>query len=131
MPGNGLYIQLFSLHGLIRGHAQEMGRDADTGGQVKYVLELTRALALREDVAQVDLVTRLIEDKDVSPDYSREIEPLSEKARIVRIQCGGRKYLRKELLWPQLEEFIDKTTGHLSRSLCRCRVCCQGVSQGF
>ena len=109
MPGNGLYIQLFSLHGLIRGHAQEMGRDADTGGQVKYVLELTRALALREDVAQVDLVTRLIEDKDVSPDYSREIEPLSEKARIVRIQCGGRKYLRKELLWPQLEEFIDKT----------------------
>ncbi len=109
MSGNGLYIQLFSLHGLIRGHAQEMGRDADTGGQVKYVLELTRALAQREDISQVDLVTRLIEDKNVSPDYSREIEPLSEKARIVRIQCGGRKYLRKELLWPHLEEFIDKT----------------------
>jgi sucrose-phosphate synthase len=109
MSGKGLYIQLFSLHGLIRGHAQEMGRDADTGGQVKYVLELTRALAQREDIVQVDLVTRLIEDKDVSPDYSREIEPLSEKARIVRIQCGGRKYLRKELLWPHLEEFIDKT----------------------
>ncbi len=27
----------------------------------------------------------------------------------MRIQCGGRKYLRKELLWPHLEEFIDKT----------------------
>ena len=47
------------------------------------MLELARALALREDVEQVDLVTRLIEDKVVSPDYSREIEPLSEKARIV------------------------------------------------
>jgi len=105
----GLYIQLFSIHGLIRGQSLELGRDADTGGQVKYVLELARTLAKREDVAQVDLVTRLIDDKVVSADYLVEIEPLSDKARIVRIQCGGRKYMRKELLWPHLEEFIDKT----------------------
>lgn len=106
---SGLYIQLFSMHGLIRGTSPELGRDADTGGQVKYVLELARSLAERDDVARVDLVTRLIEDKTVSPDYSAEFEPLSDKARIVRIQCGGRKYIRKELLWPHLEEFIDKT----------------------
>ena len=115
MPGKGLYIQLFSIHGLIRSHDQEMGRDADTGGQVKYVLELTRALAEHEDVAQVDLVTRLIRDKTVSEDYSKDIEILSDKARIVRIQCGGRKYLRKELLWPHLEEFIDKTIKFLKK----------------
>ena len=115
MSTKNLYIQLFSLHGLIRGNGSELGRDADTGGQVKYVLELARALALREDVEQVDLVTRLIDDKVVSPDYSREIEPLSEKARIVRIQCGGRKYMRKELLWPHLEEFIDKTIKFLKK----------------
>ena len=106
---SGLYIQLFSVHGLIRGTSPELGRDADTGGQVKYVLELARSLAERDDVARVDLVTRLIEDKTVSPDYSAEFEPLSDKARIIRIQCGGRKYIRKELLWPHLEEFIDKT----------------------
>ncbi len=105
----GLYIQLFSVHGLIRGTAPELGRNADTGGQVKYVLELARSLAERDDVARVDLVTRLIEDKTVSPDYSTEFEPISDKARIVRVQCGGRKYIRKELLWPHLEEFIDKT----------------------
>ena len=115
MSGKGLYIQLFSLHGLIRSHDLEMGRDADTGGQVKYVLELARALAQREDVDQVDLVTRFIKDKAVSPDYSQVIEPLSEKARIVRIQCGGRKYMRKELLWPHLEECIDKTIKFLKK----------------
>lgn len=104
-----MYIQLFSIHGLIRGDSPELGRDADTGGQVKYVLELARALARRDDVDRVDLFTRLIDDKSVSPDYSRETEEIAEKARIVRIQCGGRKYLRKELLWPHLEEFIDKT----------------------
>ena len=37
-----LYIQMFSLHGLIRADNLEMGRDADTGGQVTYVLELAR-----------------------------------------------------------------------------------------
>ncbi len=105
----GLYLQLFSIHGLIRGSGPELGRDADTGGQVKYVLELARALAEREDVAQVDLVTRLIDDRAVSKDYSQAIEPLSDKARLVRIACGGRHYIRKELLWPHLQEFVDNT----------------------
>lgn len=104
-----MYIQLFSIHGLIRGQSPELGRDADTGGQVKYVLELAKTLAQRADVDKVDLFTRFIEDKTVSPDYSRQIEPLGDKVRIVRIRCGGRRYIRKELLWPHLEEFIDKT----------------------
>ncbi len=109
MKRNGLYLQLFSIHGLIRGKAPELGRDADTGGQVKYVLELAQTLAQRDDVAQVDLVTRLIRDKTVAEDYARPVEQLSDKARIIRIQCGGYKYRRKELLWPFTEEFIDKT----------------------
>ncbi len=109
MKRNGLYLQLISIHGLIRGNALELGRDADTGGQTKYVIELARALASHEDVAQVDLVTRLIRDKKISSDYSKPIEEISDGARIVRIQCAGWKYLRKELLWPHLEEFIDKT----------------------
>lgn len=109
MKQDGLYIQLISLHGLIRSHSLELGRDADTGGQTKYVVELAKALASHEDVAQVDLVTRLIVDKRIAKDYGEQIETISDNARIVRIQCGGRKYLRKELLWPHLEEFIDKS----------------------
>ena len=110
-----LYIQLFSIHGLIRGYSLEMGRDADTGGQVKYVLELAQSLAEQDDVGQVDLVTRLIKDKEISEDYSKEIETISDKVRIIRIQCGGKKYIRKELLWPHLEEFIDKTIKFLKK----------------
>jgi sucrose-phosphate synthase len=109
MPPPGLYIQLFSIHGLIRGDDPELGRDADTGGQVKYVLELARCLGAHPAVARVDLFTRLIQDKTVAAIYSQKIEPLSAKARIVRIQCGGRRYIRKELLWPHLDEFVDKT----------------------
>lgn len=116
MKNSGLYLQLFSIHGLVRGTSLELGRDADTGGQVKYVLELARSLAARPDVAQVDLITRLIVDKTVSSDYSQPIEPLSDKARIVRIQCGGRKYMRKELLWPHLDEMVDKTLKFIKSS---------------
>ena len=42
-PSYGLYIVFISVHGLIRGQELELGRDTDTGGQTKYVVELARA----------------------------------------------------------------------------------------
>ncbi len=64
-----MYILLLSIHGLIRGHDLELGRDADTGGQTKYVVDLARALGERDDVSRVDLVTRRVVDPAVSEDY--------------------------------------------------------------
>lgn len=103
------YVQLFSPHGLIRFKNAEIGRDKDTGGQVKYVLELLEALSLHPAIRKVDLVTRKIADKRVSPAYAEDIEVVNEKARIVRIQCGGLQYREKEQLWNYLDEFVDKT----------------------
>ena len=102
-----LFIVLLSIHGLVRGHDLELGRDADTGGQVKYVVELTRALGERPNVEKAILLTRRVVDDTVSPDYAQVIEPLSDKASIVRIECGEEKYLRKELLWDSLDNFSD------------------------
>ncbi len=109
MTTNGLYIQMFSIHGLVRSQNMELGYDADTGGQIKYVIELGKALSQRKDIRRVDLFTRLISDKAFSEDYSQPIEPVNEKFRVIRIQCGGKKYIRKELLWPHLDEFVDNT----------------------
>ncbi len=111
--GDGLYIVLISLHGLIRGHDMELGRDADTGGQVLYVVELARALARHPKVERVDLLTRRIVDPKVSPDYAEPVEDLGEGARIVRIPFGPRRYLRKEVLWPHIESFVDNALHHL------------------
>ncbi|MCW8922128.1 MAG: HAD-IIB family hydrolase [Gammaproteobacteria bacterium] len=108
-----LYILLISVHGLIRGHDLELGRDADTGGQTKYVVELARALGERPDIARVDLVTRRIEDKPVSADYARAIEPLSDKASIIRIDCADQVYLPKEQLWDHLDVFSDNLLSYL------------------
>ena len=116
MTSPKLYIQMFSIHGLLRSENMELGHDADTGGQIKYVIELANALSQNKAVGQVDLFTRLISDKTVSEDYAKSVEKVNDRFRIIRIQCGGRKYLHKELLWPHLDEFVDKTIIHIKRS---------------
>ncbi|MCA9086339.1 MAG: HAD-IIB family hydrolase [Planctomycetaceae bacterium] len=111
----GTRITLISLHGLIRAHDPELGRDADTGGQVKYVLELARELAKQPHVSDVELLTRQIVDPRVSDDYAQVEEQISPNCRIVRIPFGPKRYLTKESLWPYLEMFVDQTLYHFRR----------------
>jgi len=85
----GLYIQLYSIHGLIRGQNLELGRDADTGGQTKYVFELAQTLSKDPRIQRVELVTRQIKDKNVSDDYSVPEEKINDKFSIIRVRCGG------------------------------------------
>lgn len=114
--GEPLKITLISLHGLIRAEGAELGRDADTGGQVKYVLELAKELASHQNVGEVELLTRQIIDPKVDSDYARIEEQISENAKIVRIPFGPKRYLKKEALWPYLEMFIDQTLVHFRRT---------------
>ena len=109
----GKYIMLISVHGLIRGTDLELGRDADTGGQTKYVVELARALIEHPKVRRVDLVTRLVCDAKVDESYAVPLEELAPGANIVRICCGPDKYLAKESLWPHLDSFVDNTLQHI------------------
>jgi len=108
-----LYVLMLSVHGLMRGHDLELGHDADTGGQTLYVIELARALGRHPRVEQVDVVTRLVDDSTVSPDYAAPSEALGERARLVRLPCGPRRYLRKESLWNHLDQLVDRTISYL------------------
>lgn len=103
-----LYIVLITIHGLVRGEEIELGRDADTGGQIKYVIELAKELGKQERVERVDVLTRQVFDAKVHEDYSRPQEKIGQNAYIVRLPCGPKRYLRKEVLWPHLESFIDQ-----------------------
>ncbi|MCA9262414.1 MAG: HAD-IIB family hydrolase [Planctomycetales bacterium] len=114
-PPSKLKVCLISLHGLIRAHDPELGRDADTGGQIKYVLELAKELASHEEVDQVELLTRQVIDPKVGEDYARVEERICENAKLVRIPFGPKRYLKKESLWPFMEMFIDQTVAHFKR----------------
>jgi len=107
------YIVLVSAHGLVRGYDMELGRDADTGGQVKYVIELARALIEHPAVEKVDLLTRRISDSRVDRSYSEPVEALAPGANIIRVDCGPQRYLHKESLWPYLDMFVDNTLRYL------------------
>ena len=112
----GLKILHLHLHGLIRSNNLELGRDPDTGGQTQYVLELVKSLANTAEVDRVDLVTRLIKDKKVNEIYSLTNEFIELGARILRFPFGPEKYLRKELLWPYLDQLIEKLAEFYSKS---------------
>ena len=105
---NDLYMVHISLHGLIRGENLELGRDADTGGQCKYVVELVKALSQHPNVGRVDLLTRMVIDPKVSDDYAKPVEDLGGGAYIRRIAAGPRRYLRKEVLWRYVDSFVDQ-----------------------
>ncbi|PQM32695.1 putative sucrose-phosphate synthase 1 [Prunus yedoensis var. nudiflora] len=122
------YIVLISLHGLIRGENMELGRDSDTGGQVKYVVELARALGSMPGVYRVDLLTRQVSAPDVDWSYGEPTEMLnpidsenskdehgeSSGAYIIRIPFGPKdKYIPKENLWPHIPEFVDGALNHI------------------
>jgi sucrose-phosphate synthase len=73
----------------------------DFGGQLVYVKEL--ALALGRMGHQVDILTRRI----VDPEWTGFESPLDaypgeRNVRILRLPCGGDRFLRKEDLWPYL-----------------------------
>jgi len=109
----GLYLVLISVHGLMRAREPELGRDADTGGQITYVLELAKHLAEHPDVERVDVLTRRIVDSRVDDSYQQYQEEICPGANIIRLDCGPRRYLRKEVLWPHLNDFIDKALHHI------------------
>lgn len=79
----------------------------DFGGQLVYVKEVCMALAARG--IRVDIVTRRIDDPQW-PGFDEQLAWYTDDRsgpRIVRIDCGGAGFLRKEQLWPHLDEWVD------------------------
>ncbi|MBL8903832.1 MAG: HAD-IIB family hydrolase [Rhizobiales bacterium] len=109
----GLYLLHVSIHGRFRSVAPEIGVDADTGGQTKYVLELLRRLGKARGMHRVELLTRKISDIGLSADYAKDVEVVTDRSRIVRLPCGPEGYLPKEQLWPYLQEFIDNALRYI------------------
>ncbi|MBK8725487.1 MAG: glycosyltransferase [Holophagaceae bacterium] len=93
--GQAPRIAMISTHGYVAA-SPPLGA-ADTGGQVVFVLELSKKLAqLGYDV---DIWTRRFEDQP-------EVELVADHVRILRVPCGGRDFIPKEFLSHQLGEWV-------------------------
>ncbi|MBI9010503.1 MAG: glycosyltransferase [Tenericutes bacterium] len=78
----------------------------DFGGQLVYVKEI--AIAMAKLGHKVDIITRKFEDDKLNVfTESFDYYEGQDNVRIVRIECGGSKFLQKELLWEHLNEWTD------------------------
>jgi len=89
-------IGMVSTHGYVA--AEPPLGAADTGGQVVYVLELSKKLA--QLGFEVDIWTRQFEDQP-------QIEIVNERVRVIRMPCGGREFIDKEYLFRHLGEWAE------------------------
>lgn len=78
----------------------------DTGGQVVYVLELSKQLA--QLGFAVDIWTRRFEDQ---PEEDR----INERVRILRVPCGGTNFIGKEYLVRHLGEWAKNALHYIRR----------------
>ena len=88
----GFKLLHLHLHGLFRSQELELGRDADTGGQTLYVLELARGLAARPEVERVEVVTRL------KPQENTKLEGLYKSSGNFCTQCEGCSTMMAQVL---------------------------------
>ncbi len=89
-------IGMISTHGYVA--AESPLGAADTGGQVVYVIELSKKLA--QLGFEVDIWTRRFEDQPA-------IDIINDRVRVLRVPCGGREFIGKEYLVEHLSEWAE------------------------
>lgn len=89
-------IGMVSTHGYVA--ARPPLGAADTGGQVVYVLELSKKLA--QLGYEVDIWTRRFENQP-------EFDILNDRVRVIRVPCGPREFVDKEYLVNHLGEWSE------------------------
>jgi mannosylfructose-phosphate synthase len=93
---------MISTHGYV-GAEPEFGKP-DTGGQVVYVLELSKCLAKMG--YQVDILTRRFENQP-------KAERVADRVKVVRFPCGGKKFIPKETLVHHIPEWVENVMEHI------------------
>ena len=89
-------IMMISTHGYV-GAEPQFGKP-DTGGQVVYVLELSKCLGRMG--YNVDVLTRQFEDQPVE-------EKITDRVRVLRFPCGGGDFIPKETLVDHIPEWVQ------------------------
>ncbi|TFG58967.1 MAG: glycosyltransferase family 1 protein [Spirochaetales bacterium] len=98
-------IAFISTHGYVAANPP-LGAP-DTGGQVVFVLELAKKLG--QAGFYVDLWTRQFEDQE-------QEEAVAENVRILRVPCGGEKFIPKEYLYKFIPEWVQNAVKFIRKN---------------
>ncbi len=106
-----MYVMHIALQGCLRADRVPYGLTPDTGGHIRYMLELVSECERRPEIRRMCLVTRAFEETALGPEYSRKHVRVSDKVELVRLPSTRTGYLPKEELWrelPSLTEALDE-----------------------
>ena len=96
-------IAMISTHGYVA--AEPPLGAPDTGGQVVYVLELSKVLGKLG--FKVDIFTRQFEDQPAS-------EQVDDNVQLIRIPCGGSEFVPKEYMVDIMDEWVENALQFIS-----------------
>jgi len=111
-----MFILHIALQGCLKSGDIEYGLTADTGGHIRYLLELVEASEQRAEITRLEIATRAFADEDLGAEYAQHEDALFGSAKIVRFPTTHPGYLAKEYLAPELPAFTQKLIEYL-RSL--------------
>jgi sucrose-phosphate synthase len=109
-----MFVLHIALQGCLRGHDVEYGMTADTGGHIRYVLDLVRASDAHPAIDRIEILTRAFVDPVHGECYDQCIETIDDHTRIVRLRSVDSGYLAKEQLWTQHDSMVEAAVAHIS-----------------
>ncbi|MDA8870475.1 HAD-IIB family hydrolase [Rhizobiaceae bacterium] len=113
-----MFIMHIALQGCLRGTDVPYGLTPDTGGHIKYLLELVHATSAMPQIERQQIIVRRFNDPRLGDEYGEAGEVLDAKSEIVRLAGGLPGYLAKEELHRDLPVLADNLERHI-RSLKR------------
>ncbi len=109
-----MFILHLALQGCLRARGVEYGVTADTGGHIRYLLDLVAASTRHSAIDRIEIVTRAFRGATHADCYSAHIEAVDATTRIVRLRTGSDAYLPKEALWQEHDALVDALVDHIA-----------------
>lgn len=108
-----MFILHVALQGCLSAPPIDYGVTADTGGHIRYLLDLAEHASARPEITRQEIVTRAFEDASLGSRYAVPRERLDAKTDIVRLASAAPSYLAKEALHTEHDSLADALTGYI------------------
>lgn len=105
-----MFVLHVALQGCLRGRDVVYGLTADTGGHIRYLLDLVAASAQDPGIDRIVVATRRF-DGPPGPDYAVPEERLGDKVALVRLASASPGYRTKEEMHAEVASLAESLIG--------------------
>ncbi len=109
-----MFVLHIALQGCLRGRDVAYGLTSDTGGHIRYLLDLVGASAQDARVARIVMATRRFQGPP-GPDYAVPEERVSDKVELVRLASASPGYRSKEEMHGEVASFAENLIAWIGR----------------